>query len=74
MARKINYTGDWIMGLSWCLVCGVQSAVPYFYAVYFMILLVHRAGRDDHLCSVKYGDDWLEYKRRVPYLFVPGLF
>ena len=19
MARKINYTGDWIMGLSWCL-------------------------------------------------------
>ena len=73
MARKINYTGDWIMGLSWCLVCGVQSVVPYFYAVYFCVLLVHRAARDDHLCGQKYGEDWAEYKKKVPYLFVPGV-
>jgi hypothetical protein len=42
MARKINYTGDWIMGLSWCLLCGSKSIVPYFYAIYFFILLFHR--------------------------------
>ena len=30
LARKINYTGDWIMGLSWCMVCGFDSIVPYY--------------------------------------------
>jgi Delta14-sterol reductase len=72
-ARKINYTGDYIMGLSWCLVCGVDSIVPYYYAIYFLILLVHRSGRDDHMCSVKYGDDWVTYKTMVPYRFIPGV-
>ena len=71
MARKINYTGDWIMTFSWCLLCGWQSPIPYFQAVYFLILLIHRAIRDDKMCHEKYGDDWIEYKRRVPYVFIP---
>mmetsp|Transcript_20735 Transcript_20735/g.21388 ORF Transcript_20735/g.21388 Transcript_20735/m.21388 type:complete len:441 (+) Transcript_20735:12-1334(+) len=71
MARKINYTGDWLMTLSWCLLCGFDSPIPYFQAVYFLILLIHRALRDDHMCHEKYGDDWLEYKKKVPYLFIP---
>uniref|UniRef100_A0A7S2U759 Delta(14)-sterol reductase ERG24 n=1 Tax=Attheya septentrionalis TaxID=420275 RepID=A0A7S2U759_9STRA len=73
MARKINYTGDWIMGLSWCLVCGFDSIVPYYYAIYFAILLVHRSIRDDHMCHEKYGDDWIQYKKLVPYRFIPGI-
>ena len=74
MARKINYTGDWFMGLSWCMFCGTGSIIPYFYAIYFGVLLVHRAIRDDGFCHEKYGADWLEYKKRVPYAFIPGLF
>lgn len=70
-ARKINYTGDWIVTLSWCLLCGFDSPIPYFQAIYFAILLIHRADRDDHMCHQKYGDDWLEYKKRVPYMFIP---
>lgn len=73
MARKINYTGDWIMGLSWCLFTGFNSIVPYFYAIYFCILLVHRAFRDNDQCAAKYGSDWPKYKAKVPYVFVPGL-
>ena len=73
MARKINYTGDWIMGLSWCMVCGFESIVPYFYAIYFCILLIHRAIRDDHMCHEKYGNDWIEYKKIVPSAFIPGV-
>ena len=73
MARKINYTGDYIMGVSWCLVCGFDSIVPYFYAIYFLILLIHRSERDDHLCHEKYGDDWIKYKEIVPYRFIPGI-
>lgn len=48
--------------------------MPYFQAIYFLVLLVHRAERDDHMCSEKYGADWVAYKQRVPYLFVPGLW
>ena len=73
LARKINYTGDYIMGVTWCLVCGFASIVPYYYAIYFMILLIHRSIRDDEMCAKKYGNDWLEYKRRVPYRFLPGI-
>jgi len=73
MARKINYTGDWIMGLSWCLYTGVDSIVPYFYAIYFAILLIHRAFRDDEQCTGKYGKDWPKYKAKVPYVFIPGV-
>lgn len=73
MARKINYTGDYLMGLTYSLLCGVQSIVPYYYAIYFAILLIHRSIRDDVLCQEKYGDDWQEYKRLVPYRFIPGV-
>eukprot|EP00636_Phaeomonas_parva_P008670 CAMPEP_0118888082 /NCGR_PEP_ID=MMETSP1163-20130328/25536_1 /TAXON_ID=124430 /ORGANISM="Phaeomonas parva, Strain CCMP2877" /LENGTH=431 /DNA_ID=CAMNT_0006826645 /DNA_START=268 /DNA_END=1563 /DNA_ORIENTATION=+ len=74
VARKINYTGDWLMGLSWCLLCGFDTIIPYFYAIYFGVLLVHRAIRDDHMCGQKYGDDWAKYKAHVPYAFIPYVF
>ena len=73
-ARKVNYTGDWLMSLAWCLLAGFGSPVPYFYCAYFLVLLVHRALRDDHACALKYGADWPEYKKKVPYLFVPFVF
>jgi len=62
------------MGLSWCLVCGGDSIVPYFYAIYFGILLVHRSIRDDCMCQEKYGEDWKTYKGIVRYRFIPGVF
>ena len=36
-------------------------------------VFIIRAIRDDAECAKKYGDDWIEYKRRVPYWFVPGV-
>lgn len=27
---------------AWCLPCGLDDIVPYFYVIYFGILLVHR--------------------------------
>lgn len=72
-ARKINYTGDWLMGLAWSLCCGGISPLAYFYPIYFGVLLIHRAMRDDHFCAVKYGEDWSRYKQKVPALFIPGI-
>ena len=73
-ARKINYTGDWLVALSWALLCGFDSAMPYVHILYFTALLITRAMRDNEDCKKKYGDDWDRYTQEVPYVFVPGLF
>ncbi|TPX33713.1 hypothetical protein SmJEL517_g03422 [Synchytrium microbalum] len=72
-ARHINYTGDWLMAVAWCLPTGFKTPLTYFYPIYFAVLLIHRAMRDDEKCRHKYGKAWEEYCKKVPYLFVPGL-
>ncbi|KAI9310569.1 ergosterol biosynthesis ERG4/ERG24 [Dichotomocladium elegans] len=72
MSRHINYLGDWLMALAWCLPCGFGSFVPYFYAFYFGILLLHRERRDDHQCRIKYGKDWDKYCSIVKSRIIPG--
>jgi protein-S-isoprenylcysteine O-methyltransferase Ste14 len=62
------------MAVAWCLPCRFDSIIPYFYAIYFAMLLIHRAFRDDEACHEKYGDDWLLYKKKVPSIFVPGVW
>ena len=74
VARKINYTGDWLMGLAWCLTTGFDCIVTYFYAIYFCILLIHRSLRDNEACEKKYGNDWPAYQAKVPYAFIPGVY
>jgi protein-S-isoprenylcysteine O-methyltransferase Ste14 len=74
VARHLNYFGDLLMGLAWCVATGVERPLPYFYIAYFMILLVHRERRDHHMCLSKYGPDWEAYCRQVPWRIVPGLY
>lgn len=68
-ARHVNYAGDWLMGVAWCLTTGMNCVVPYFYAVYFFVLLVHRQVRDEEACKRKYGADWDKYCEKVPWRF-----
>lgn len=72
-ARKIHYTADILMALSWGLVCGFRSSIPYFYIVFFLAMIYHRVSRDMQRCAAKYGAYWTEYCKKVPYLFVPGI-
>lgn len=73
-ARKIHYTADIYMALSWGLACGFGSFIPYFYVVFFTSMIIHRALRDIDRCQRKYGNDWNIYCQKVPYLFIPYLF
>ena len=70
-ARKIRYTADALMALSWGLICGFDSFLPYFYVMFFVVMILHRAHRDIARCKRKYGADWDRYTKEVPYLFVP---
>jgi protein-S-isoprenylcysteine O-methyltransferase Ste14 len=74
MARHLNYFGDLLMGLAWCLPTGFAHPITYFYIVYFLILLIHRERRDHRMCLQRYGSDWEAYCRRVPWRIVPGLY
>jgi protein-S-isoprenylcysteine O-methyltransferase Ste14 len=74
VCRHINYLGDWIMAWAWCLPCGFSHLVPYFYVIYFGILLVHRDGRDGEACEEKYGDDWKKYCAIVKYRLIPYIY
>ncbi len=73
-SRHFNYVGDILMALSWSLPCLFGSALPYFYPIYFAILLIHRERRDHNFCSKKYGDDWTRYCEKVPHRIIPGLY
>ena len=73
-ARHLNYLGDLMMGLAWCLPAGFARPVPYFYIAYFSILLLHRERRDHAMCARKYGKDWEAYCRKVRWRIVPGLY
>lgn len=53
----MNYTGDLLMAIAYCLPCGNQIG-GYFYAFYLFTLLTHRAYRDDTKCRSKYGEIW----------------
>lgn len=73
-ARHFNYVGDILMALAWSLPCLFGSLLPYFYPIYFAVLLVHRERRDNRHCSKKYGEDWKRYTEKVKWRIVPGLY
>lgn len=73
-ARKIHYTADLVMALSWGLICGFDSIIPYFYFFFFTTVLVHRVTRDVEKCKFKYKEEWDEYCRVVPYSFIPYIY
>ncbi|KAL6037085.1 hypothetical protein STEG23_030200 [Scotinomys teguina] len=72
--RHPNYLGDLIMALAWSLPCGFNHILPYFYVIYFSMLLVHREARDEHQCKKKYGLAWEKYCQRVPYRILPYVY
>ncbi|VVT49769.1 uncharacterized protein SAPINGB_P002434 [Magnusiomyces paraingens] len=73
-ARKAHYTADFLQNLSWALNCGSGSFLPYFYPTFFFFMILHRAQRDEEKCAQKYGEDWVEYKKQCPYVFIPGVY
>lgn len=53
---------------------GWGMAFTYFYVLYFAILLIHREMRDEEKCIRKYGKDREEYRKKVPWRILPGVY
>jgi Delta24(24(1))-sterol reductase len=70
-ARKIHYTMDIVMALCWGLACGFSSVLPYWYVIWITTVVVQRAIRDVSHCRAKYGEEWKEYEKLCPYMFIP---
>ena len=70
-ARHLNYTGDIILSMAYCLSCGLNNVLPYFYCIFMLILLFTRCIRDEDRCQKKYSNNWNQYCKTVPYRFIP---
>jgi 7-dehydrocholesterol reductase len=74
VARHFHYVPELALALAWTSTVGFERMLPWFYPVFLCILLTHRAVRDDERCARKYGAAWVEYRRRVPWKMLPGVF
>ncbi|XP_069810832.1 delta(14)-sterol reductase LBR [Dendropsophus ebraccatus] len=72
--RHPNYLGDIIMAWAWCLPCGFDDLLPYFYGFFLTGLLFHRVSRVEHQCRLKYGHDWDKYCHLVAYRVIPYVY
>lgn len=75
-ARHFHYIFELMAAYSWCLLANpfVNGALPMLYCTFLTILLLDRAKRDEGKCLKKYGEDFKEYMRLVPYLVIPGVY
>ncbi|KAG0680332.1 erg24, C-14 sterol reductase [Pichia californica] len=74
ISQHVNYFGDILIALSWCLPTGFNTPLTYFYVIYFSSLLLHRQKRDEEKCKNKYGKYWIEYEKKVPYKIIPYVY
>jgi 7-dehydrocholesterol reductase len=74
VARHFHYLPELTLATAWTIPVAFGRALPWFYPVFLTILLVHRSLRDDDRCARKYGAAWEEYRRRVPWRILPGIF
>jgi len=74
IGRKLNYTGELCMYLSWSLTTGLHSVIPYLLPLWLAVLFPHRAWRDDQRCRAKYGELWEAYCRKARFRMIPFLY
>ena len=74
LSRHFHYVPELAAAFFWTCAAGFSTFLPWFYLIFLTILLVHRSFRDDEKCLAKYGDSWVEYRKKVRFRLVPGIF
>jgi 7-dehydrocholesterol reductase len=73
-ARHFHYVFEIAAAVAWSVPLSLTTVFPNFYWIFLTCLLVDRAVRDDARCAAKYGKHWDQYRERVPFLILPGIF
>ena len=75
LSRHVNYLGEFLMACGLALALGWPLLLgPWLYPLYYVALLVPRERDDDRRCAEKYGPLWDQYRQRVPWRIVPGIY
>ena len=76
VARHFNYMGEGFLSLSIALVFGhFSNPWAWTYFVFIVTLFTVRQRIDETFCAEKYGaEKWAEYRARVRYRIVPGVY
>ena len=76
VARHFNYMGEGFLALSIALVFGYPgNPWAWTYFAFIVSMFVWRQVVDDRQCAEKYGPEkWAEYRARVKYRIVPGVY
>lgn len=74
IGRKLNYTGELGVYLSFALCAGVWHWQPFLLPLSLVALLTQRAARDDKKCRAKYGSLWDEYCRTAKFRMIPFIY
>jgi protein-S-isoprenylcysteine O-methyltransferase Ste14 len=72
LSRHINYLGEILMASG--LAVALAHPGAWLYPLYYVGLLVPRQLDDDRRCAAKYGALWDEYRARVPWRIIPGVW
>lgn len=74
IGRHLNYTGEIGVYLALTLATGFDSFLPYLLPLWMLVLLAHRAARDDRRCRAKYGPLWQAYCAHAQFRIFPFLY
>jgi len=75
ISRHINYLGEILMATGIILCTGYPTLIwPWLYPLYYVVLLFMRQRDDDKRCSLKYGELWKTYVKKVPYRIIPYIY
>lgn len=74
-ARHMNYFGEILEALGMALALGhFTNFWAWIYFVYLTLFFVSRERTDERRCAARYGELWTQYKGRVPYRLIPGIY
>jgi len=76
IARHFSYSGEAMIGIAFALSLGYfLNPWAWTYGIFIMGMCVFRQRTDDTFCEEKYGSEkWGEYRARVKYRIIPGVY
>ncbi|XP_058802139.1 delta(14)-sterol reductase TM7SF2-like isoform X2 [Phymastichus coffea] len=72
--RRPNYLGNILMHLAWAFLGFTLDIIPYVFAISTIVILIHRAVKDEARCEKRYRFAWKQYCQRVKYIILRPVF